>query len=310
MDKYIAGKICKIDDMDEFLGIIAAFYWGFAMDLMREFLGFGVAGNFANHLEQAGEADDFADIISDEKDEPKGIFPFYIPRSKTYLGRFCICNDEIILPENKELKVQAEPEVGLECEIIYDNYRVAQIKPLYFMAFNDASVRNDRSAIKLSQKKNFSIGSKAIGHKKIPIDVFEKGGICDDFSIASFIESNGFLEFYGEVSPLNGYSYFYSKLLDWMVLKLNTQQDFSVPDSLGNILQESQYPKHALFAIGATRYMPQNEKRFLQSGDRIIIVVFNHKQYSLKDIQLIASQDCIPSDLEDISIINQKVVLQ
>lgn len=76
MDKYIAGKICKIDDMDEFLGIIAAFYWGFAMDLMREFLGFGVAGNFANHLEQAGEADDFADIISDEKDEPKGIFHF------------------------------------------------------------------------------------------------------------------------------------------------------------------------------------------------------------------------------------------
>ena len=43
---------------------------------MRGWFGFGVAGNFAGHLEQAGEAVDFVNVAS-EGSAPKGIFPWY-----------------------------------------------------------------------------------------------------------------------------------------------------------------------------------------------------------------------------------------
>ncbi|HEA3286444.1 TPA: hypothetical protein RVS77_000001 [Pasteurella multocida] len=40
---------------------------------------FGVAGNFAGHLEQAGEAADFISVQTEEEIQPKAIFPFYVP---------------------------------------------------------------------------------------------------------------------------------------------------------------------------------------------------------------------------------------
>ncbi|PAF45227.1 DUF5718 family protein [Helicobacter sp. 11S02596-1] len=274
---------------------------------MKEYLGFGVAGNFANHLEQAGESSDFADIIGEEKDAPKGIFPFYIPSSATPLGRYCINNHAIVLPKDSTFNVQAEPEVGLECELKYEDGKVTQVIPRYFMAFNDASVRNDKNATKLSQKKNFSEGSKAMG-KKIPIDSFAPGGICDDYSIASFLICDNEVHMYGENSELTGYSYFYQKLIDWIKSKLNTQKEFSVLEDLGAVLKEANYPTKIIIAIGATRYTHFAEKRFLKKGDVIAIVVYNHKTYTLQNIKEIISNACIPSDLKDISIIRQEVV--
>lgn len=37
---------------------------------------FGVAGNFAGHLEQAGEAADFISVQTEEEIQPKAIFLF------------------------------------------------------------------------------------------------------------------------------------------------------------------------------------------------------------------------------------------
>jgi len=51
---------------------------------LKEFIGFGVAGNFAHHLEQAGEASDFVNVEVDDENAPKGIFPFYLPTSDTF----------------------------------------------------------------------------------------------------------------------------------------------------------------------------------------------------------------------------------
>ena len=39
-------------------------------------IGFGVAGNFAGHLEQAGEAADFTQVKTENAIQPKAIFPF------------------------------------------------------------------------------------------------------------------------------------------------------------------------------------------------------------------------------------------
>lgn len=276
--------------------------------MYQEYLGFGVAGNFTNHLEQAGEAKDFVHIKGDSEDAPKGIFPFYIPSNSTFLGRYCINNDELVLPKNPILRVQAEPEVALECELVYEENQIIRLIPRYFMAFNDASIRNDENAKKISQKKNFSRASKAVGHRKIPIDKFENGGVCDNYSIASFIKSKGILQSYGELSTLKGYSYFYERLSEWIVRKINTQQDFAVLENLSHFIQGASYPKKLLITIGATRYVKENENRTLEPGDRVCIVVFNHHKYSFEQIRKLADKDFIPEDLEELSIINQRVV--
>ena len=42
----------------------------------EQMIGFGVAGNFAGHLEQAGEAADFTQVKTENAIQPKAIFPF------------------------------------------------------------------------------------------------------------------------------------------------------------------------------------------------------------------------------------------
>ena len=55
------------------------------LDDLRGWFGFGVAGNFAGHLEQAGEAVDFTNVES-AGNAPKGIFPWYVPGYDVLLG--------------------------------------------------------------------------------------------------------------------------------------------------------------------------------------------------------------------------------
>src|SRR6476619_3305751 len=88
---------------------------------LRSWFGFGVAGNFAGHLEQAGEAADFVNVKTEGKEGsvPKGIFPWYAPGSDTFLGEFPLSNDAIVLPAESDgpLNLQIEPEVGLACQV-------------------------------------------------------------------------------------------------------------------------------------------------------------------------------------------------
>ncbi|MGX2970913.1 DUF5718 family protein [Helicobacter sp. T3_23-1059] len=287
------------------------------MQDLDKVLGLGLAGNFANHLEQAGEAGDFACIIGDEECAPKGIFPFFVPDSSGILGRFCFDDKAVVLPNDTNLVIQAEAEVGLECDIIYEEKNgkkcVQSVVPKYFMAFDDASVRNDKDAQKLSLKKNFSIASKGFSPQKIAIDEFSPSGICNDYSIVSFVKSNGKLHQYGELRELSTYSYFYEKLILWIVKKLNTQEDFGVLENLPSVLAEAKYPKKAIIAIGATRYTHECEHRFLSEGDLVSVIVFNHHKYSFDEISKIASSEDIYATargLSDISVLAQRVVRQ
>lgn len=272
---------------------------------MKEFLGLGVAGNFANHLEQAGEASDFMNIASDEEGAPKGLFPFYIPKDNTFLGRYCIDNEKIILPKDTKFKAQAEPEIGLECDVVYENGKVKALIPKFFMAFNDASIRNDSNATKLSQKKNFSTASKGYGFK-LPIDKFEKGGICDNYSLTSFLVCNGKAHQYGDNAELTSYSYFYKQLIDWTVNKLNTQEDRAILENMHSIISRADYPSKILIAIGATSYTEFAETRFLREGDEVCIVAYNHNLYSNEKIKDLIEQGVL--SLKEASIVRQKVV--
>ena len=132
------------------------------LDEMRSWFGFGVAGNFAGHLEQAGEDADFVNVKT-EGVAPKGIFPWYAPGSDTFLGEFPLSTDSIVLPAASPdlpgpLNLQIEPEVGLACRVRWRGDTVAALEPFALGAFNDCSIRRP-GAPKISHKKNWGPAS-------------------------------------------------------------------------------------------------------------------------------------------------------
>jgi hypothetical protein len=245
----------------------------------KDSIGLGVAGNFAHHLEQAGELKDFENIVTKEANEPKGIFPFYLPNSKTFLGLYPISNDTLTLP-TYEANAQVEPEVAIIFDIEYDSKnQVKELTPKAFTAFNDCTIRKD-GAKKISEKKSWNSQSKGMATKLIPIDKFQEGGVMDNYHLCSFLKRDNTLHPYGVDAPLLGYSYFYQKLKNWLIDKINNQKDFGPLEDIAKHLKDANYPKSAIISIGATAYAEFGEKNYLKSGDEIYVVIYNKNQHS------------------------------
>ncbi len=274
------------------------------MDCYKNFVGLGVAGNFALHLEQAGESADFKDILTEDPNGPKGMFPFYIPNRDGQLGIYPISSDTIILP-NEVCNVQPEPEVALICDLAYDREgNVSDITPKFFGAYNDCSLRKEGAA-KISHKKNWGNASKGLSSTLIPIDTFEKGGVMDTYRIASFLRRDGMLMRYGEDVELLGYSFFYRKLIEWMKKQINSQSDFGPLEPISSYLKAAGSPTQAIISIGATRYTRFGEINFLQEGDEVIVVVYDNAKYCTNPILSMANRNAFES--EGISALVQRV---
>ena len=240
-------------------------------------IGLGVAGNFAHHLEQAGELKDFENVVTKEANAPKGIFPFYLPESKTFLGLYPMSSDRLELP-NYECNAQVEPEVAIQFDIIYNEKReVVSLKAKAFTAFNDCTIRKE-GAKKISEKKSWCDASKGMAEGWIAIDKFEEGGVMDNFHLCSFVKREGTLHPYGVDAPLLGYSYFYTKLEDWLIEKMNDQKDFGPLEDIAMHLKDCDYPTEAIISIGATAYAEFGEKNYLQSGDEVYVVVYDARK--------------------------------
>lgn len=271
----------------------------------KEYVGFGVAGNFALHLEQAGESADFKDVLTDDPNGPKGMFPFYIPNRTDFLGTYPLSCDTLILPENP-CNVQIEPEVALVCDLTYDILgNITSILPKFFGAYNDCSLRVE-GASKISHKKNWGECSKGLSDTLIPIDNFARGGVMDSYRIASFLRRDGMLMRYGEDVELTGYSYFYDKLIEWMSNQMNTQKDMGPLEPISDYLKEANFPKQAIISIGATRYTHFGETNFLQEGDEITVVVYDNNLYCMNPILMMANSGKL--EAEGVSALVQKVV--
>ena len=273
---------------------------------LKKFIGFGVAGNFAHHLEQAGEASDFVDVKVDDEKAPKGIFPFYLPNSQTFLGTYPLSSQNIVHPRTKDGNLQMEPEVALICEIIYENEKVKDIVPNYFTAYNDCSIRKE-GAKKISEKKNWGEETKGISSSIIPIDKFDDGGVMDSFCIASFLKRDGKIYTYGENSAVTTYNYFYTQLKDWIVNKLNTQKDNGPLEDLNSYIEKCNYPEGMIISIGATSYTDFGENNFLEIGDEIFVYVYDSNIYSFDDI-LKNVENEEKEKLENCSLLHQYIV--
>ena len=253
----------------------------------KHVIGFGVAGNFAGHLEQAGEDKDFLAVEVKEAVQPKAIFPFYVPSDKAgFLSTYPLSSD-VIIPPNDADNLQIEPEVALICNIDYDGNRVVGIKPNAFAAYNDCSIRKP-NAKKISEKKNWGPDTKGISSQVIALDYLQEGGKLDNFRIASFHKRGDTVSRYGEDSPVVGYSYFHEKLLNWIVDRMNHQQDVGPTENIAEFLADAGYPNQAVISIGATRYTEFGETTFLKTGDISMVVVYDGTLHSADDIAAMA----------------------
>lgn len=244
---------------------------------LKNVIGFGVAGNFAHHLEQAGELKDFENVATESIDAPKGIFPFYLPNVDTFLGIYSIGTESLFLPKYKA-NAQVEPEIAVLFDIIYDeSNHITDLFPKAFTTFNDCTIRKE-GAKKISEKKSWGPNSKGIGNKWITIDKFEEGGVMDNYHLCSFVKRNGILYPYGVDAPVLGYSYIYDKLKAWLIDKMNTQKDFGPLEDIAKCLKDCDYPKQTFISIGATAYAEFGENNYLQIGDEIYIMAYDHRK--------------------------------
>lgn len=247
------------------------------LDELRSWFGFGVAGNFAGHLEQAGEASDFVSVAS-EGNAPKGIFPWYVPGHDGFLGQFPLSTDAIVLPDSAEpLNLQIEPEVGLACQVTWDGDTVVRLTPFALGAFNDCSIRRP-GAPKISHKKNWGPASKGVAPWFFDITDLTPDGPTKSLNLACYLrDRHGEEHAYGVDSPLLGYSYYGEVLLDWVTERLANQK--GSPDTpledVGALMVAAGHPEHVLIGIGATRYTELGESTYLQPGDEAIVRVYD-----------------------------------
>ncbi|MBO4386794.1 MAG: hypothetical protein J5817_07225 [Treponema sp.] len=283
---------------------------------LKETACFGVAGNFTGHLEQAGEAKEFAQVKTAEASAPKGVFPTYLPKADVafaafatsvpaFLNVFPFSSDKIIFPKGEE-KVQFEPECAVVFDANWQDGKIISLGARSFAASNDCTIRKE-GCKKISMKKNWGSNSKGFADNCIEIDSFDSDGILNDYRIASFLVREGKAFAYGEDSAVSGYSYIWKKLTDWLIAKFNTQEDEFNLENIGAYLNSCGCPKKIMVSIGATRYTDFGEHNFLQDGDGIVIVLYPSSKYSAEKIQ-----DMVSSGEEfgsDVSVLKQTVVI-
>lgn len=279
------------------------------LDDLRGTFGFGVAGNFAGHLEQAGEAGDFTSVQAESDEAPKGIFPWYVPGSDTFLGEFPLSFYDLGKPVSATpVNLQIEPEVGVLCLVTYaDDGSVTTLAPEGIFAFNDCSIRRE-GAPKISHKKNWGVESKGVAPVGFAITDLEGDGPTKSYRLASFLRRSGQTRPYGIDSPLPAYSYYGTQLLDWIVERLNNQKgaDGTPLEDVGALLRASGNPARVLVGIGATRYEGYGESTFLEPRDESVVVVYDSDHHSPKQIKG-AIADRREEELEMASVLRQVV---
>ncbi len=248
---------------------------------MRDWFGMGVAGNFAGHLEQAGEAVDFVNVRSHES-APKGIFPWYAPGHDSFLGEFPLSHDALVVPaeaaeDGGPLNLQIEPEVALACEVDWQGDTVVGLRPFALGAFNDCSIRRP-NAPKISYKKNWGPASKGVAQQFFDTGDLTPDGPTSTLRLMCHLRTaDGSEHEYGVDSPLLGYSYYGDVLLDWIVGRLTEQRDDpGTPlEDVGALMVACGRPGNVIIGIGATRYTELGASTYLQPGDSAVVRVYD-----------------------------------
>ncbi len=253
---------------------------------LRSTFGFGVAGNFAGHLEQAGEAVDFVNVAA-AAEMPKGIFPWYAPGADSFLGSFPLSTDALIVPNPIENpgRIQVEPELAVLCDLVRDDAGVVRtLAPRWIAAFDDCSLRRP-NARKISEKKNWGADSKGLAGTAFPVTDLDPSGPLAAMRLACFLRRDDETHAYGVDSAIPTYTLFGDALVEWLVERLHDQRgsaDTPLED-VGALLGASGATT-ALVGVGASRYEPFGETTFVRQGDEAIVVVYDADAHSADQV--------------------------
>jgi len=253
------------------------------LKLWHRCCGIGVAGNVAGHMAQAGEA-----AAGHSSKSPSAIFTYYMPpeafsvsddvAEKKRLETFPVTYALIEMPVLPgACRVQVEPELGLYADIVYskDLKKVERLVPRRLAAFNDCSIRSLEGSSKLSQKKNWGFGSKGISLRSIPIDSLSRGSFVDKIVIISYVKRDEVVYQYSVAAPARSYLMFYEELLEWIVDRMNTQQDTDKWEEIYPQLIESDYPTSTWIALGAGEYTEWGATHYMKKGDECAVFIYD-----------------------------------
>lgn len=275
--------------------------------------GCGVAGNFAGHLEQAGEAADFVRVAPVTPEAPRAVFPWYVPSANggtpEFLHVYPLASDTVTLPSGDALNLQIEPEAAMVADVVYDgDGRVRSLVPRYLGAFNDCSIRRE-GAVKISHKKNWGPASKGLATRLFAIDDLDVPGSTEHLRLASFLRRDGETFEYGIDSPVREYSYYGTRLIDWIVDRLREQTDS--PDTpienVGAYLDACGRPSCVVIGLGATRYTAVGESTYLRIGDESVVVLYDEREHSPDDV-VAAVREGREREMARASVLGQRVV--
>ena len=225
----------------------------------------------------------FSESHRQRVDTTQSTVPFYLPPPSTgFLSTFPISSTTIQLPQQQE-NVQIEPEIAVLFKVIYEHGKVIDLQPLQFGAYNDCSVRRP-NAKKISEKKNWGSATKGLSDTLIEIDSFQEGGLLDRYRIACYLHrENEWIE-YGINSSVREYSYFYQKLLDWIIESMNTQSDQGPMENISPLSKTSTISRVCL-----DQYWSDSIHRFWKiqlssAGDQSIVITYDETVYSSESI--------------------------
>jgi len=246
--------------------------------------GLGVAGNFAGHLEQAGEAADFASVQAAGQ-LPKGIFPWCAPGAGTFLDANPLSSDTLLVPDGDQ-RIQLEPEVAMLADVTYDDSgRVAALAPRALLGFDDCSIRRE-GATKISHKKHWGPASKGVAARGFVVDDLSAEGLAGHLRLACFLRRGEETHAYGVDSAVASYTLFGEPLLEWLVDRLRGQR--AAPgtplEDVGALLRACGLPGRVLVGIGATRYEPYGQSTFVEVGDETVVVVYDARSHEPDEV--------------------------
>ena len=259
-----------------------------AVDDLRTTFGFGVAGNFAGHLEQAGEAVDFVNVTAAAA-MPKGIFPWYVPGASTQLGAFPIASDVLAVPASRgdaPLRIQVEPELAVSCDVVRDETgAVVRLEPRWVAAFDDCSLRRPNAA-KISEKKNWGAASKGLAPSAFAVSDLAPDGPLASMRLACFLTRAEETHAYGVDSAVPTYTLFGEPLLTWLVDRLRHQRgSHGTPlEDVGALLDASPDATRVLVGVGASRYEPYGETTFIEPGDEAVVALYDADVHTPTDV--------------------------
>lgn len=239
--------------------------------------GIGIAGNFAGHLQQTGEAKGLQGTVDTQS--PQALFPFYVPgASDVYLDVNPYSFDVLMLPKDPAAKVQMEPEIALIAKVKYLGTSVLGFEPESMTLFNDATHRN-AVVEKLAQKKNWGAASKGIATKVIPLAEFSKSADLDKYRFCSFLGRDGKWSLCCNDVSLGDYSYSYEQLIAWLVSQSNAQANEGALHSIQDLLAQAGYPERILISLGSSRYTSFGESHQLLVKDKVCAVLYFMTQH-------------------------------